>query len=1069
MNEKRMHSNIPDGMSPSKSAVAGGSGGSSFLSKSIRALHVSSPSKQKSAHNNMHRRQPTEDSLAVQISAHDEQELAADESAVIAAQPLFAPRHRRKLTPLGGRNNFDAKEDDGDTCSTGYLPSSMDVLPSTATMTSSSSSGSPDRNHLSATSSEKSGKSKSKSSKKQTKTKFALLSSQPLPRLGTDASKHSVRNISTEVLADESMTPSNETNTKAERKAYYDSLSLSRNDVAYASSSSSSFFGGVLARDGGNNNALEFRLPADGIEGGDERYQQASIFRANFSSAIGGRRRRSSHDAEHSSDFDIFHFSGPGDDEPNDDGSSIRQTGSFDTLVSRDRKFRRSPLKSRHLPGGSGESRAAASAIGRSSRSFLSDDDAYSISNLTHRSGLTTGSVETIQHSNKTRTGAKTFVGSRKIADRVKPIDEGGDESTDSDEDDDSDNDYGGSPSKMSFPKVLRKTGTKIKRALREVAGTNAKSKPGVRKGISERFVNIGDGKMGAKPRKRLGSEPGIQLNLDDTSGSSSNPNVPTRDRTHSADMKLNAIHPLPATTYFHDIDAAIVGRLDGIDILDLGPARYQTIGNSQVAIDNGPIYTPQRMVLDSLMTSGGKVVPEVVFEGPSGEVSDRWVVPVGIETVHDAANIEEEMGDGGDDAVLTCGAESTNELHELLSCFGASGAATTEVDRRESPTLLPAEASHPRSHYDANSTFRISEIWGKDAPPEKVRSFVSSSCPVDVDEDIFIIESPKHLDAVHDGIALAIRRGDFGQALRLFAKLVRSLNHRAREHDDVVIELLLASTHTNMAIICLWIGRSSEALYHANKATEKRTRHLPKDHEAIGVSFAKRGVIEFGLNDFEASLHSYRCAVAVLNKHPSKHHTMLAKLENNVGCSLFQQSRFVEAQQHFTASLEMQRPSVEGSVRREAAVFNCGLTLTNLGKVHLALDDKEMAVYVYEEALLLQTSTFPKSHDSVLRTLESLAYTKSVIGDGKEALRIYRAVHRSLVATHGENSKATMDVVSLIGALSVEQQSYGEALKCFHTLLEWQRTKLPSEHPTIVRTSQTVERIKAMLDRSTV
>ena len=419
---------------------------------------------------------------------------------------------------------------------------------------------------------------------------------------------------------------------------------------------------------------------------------------------------------------------------------------------------------------------------------------------------------------------------------------------------------------------------------------------------------------------------------------------------------------------------------------------------------------------------------------------------------------------------MLTCGAESTNELHELLPCFGASDATTTEAGKRESHThLLPAEDAHPSSHYDANSTFRISQIWGKDAPPEKVRSFVSSSCPVDVDEDIFIIESPKHWEAVHDDIALAIRRGDFGQALRLFAKLVRSLNHRAREHDDVAIELLLASTHTNMAIICLWIGRSSEALYHANKAIEKRTRHLPKDHEAIGVSFAKRGTILFGLNDFEASLHSYRCAVEVLSKHPSKHHAMRAKLENNIGCSLFQQSKFVEALQHFTASLEMQRPSVEGSVRREAAVFNCGLTLTNLGKVYLALDDKEMAVYVYEEALLLQTSTFPKSHGSVLRTLESLAYAKSVIGDGKEALRIYRAVHRSLVATHGENSKAAMDVVSLIGALSVEQQSYGEALKCFHALLEWQRTKLPSEHPIIVRTSQTVDRIKAMLDRSTV
>ena len=1082
-----MRANVQD-LSPTKSKAAsgvGGGGGGSFLAKSIRALHVS-PSKHAKAQpsstsSTAHRRRPTEDSLAVQISADDEQEIAADEATMAAAHPLlFAPRHRRTITPMGGiRNNTRTtdmleEEEDGDTCSSGYLPSSMNVLPSNATMAS-SSSGSPDRSNKLTTAGRSTGSSsgnRPKSSKKQSKTKFALLSSQPLPRLGNDASKHSTRNISTEVLADAdestSPIPPNEPNIKAERKAYYDSLALSRNDVAYAPSTASSFFGGVLARDGANN-AMEFRLPAaDGNEGGG-RYQ-ASIFRSNDNKSGGGmRHRRSSHEAEqHCSDFDIMHLSGPGCvEESNDDGSSIRQTGSFDTLVSRDRSFHLGPLRSLDRSSG-----AAASATRRSSRSFLSDEDNHSISNLTNRSGLTTGSIETVQHSNKAKRGAKHVIRLRKIADRVKPIDEDGGESTDSDHDNDGDNDYmyGESPSKKSIPKVLRKTGTKIKRALREVAGNGNKSRSGPRKGFPEQFANASDGKIGSRPRGRLGSEPGIQLNLDGSSSSNSDPYGPARDRTHSADMRLNAIHPL--STSFHEIDAAIVGRRDGIDILDLGPARYQTIGNSQVAgepIDDGPIYTPQRMVLDLLMASGGKVVPEIVFEGPSGEATDRWIVPVGIESADDGANTETKMGDEGDNAMPTCGAESTDELHELLPCFGASDDVTTEANKQESPPLFPAENSHPSFRNDDNSNFRNSRIWGKDPRPEKGISFVSSSCPVDVDEDVFIIESPEHLAAVHDCVASAIRRGEFGQALRVFAKLVRSLNYRAKEHDDVAIELLLASTHTNMAIICIWIGRSSEALYHINKATEKRSRHLPKNHSAIGVSFAKRGIIEFGLNNFEASLHSYRFAIEILSRNPSKHRAMLAKIENNIGCSLFQQSKLAEALKYFTASLELQRPSVEGSVRREAAVFNCGVTLTNLGKLYLALNDYEMAPYIYEEALLLQTSTLPKSHSSVLRTLESLAYTKSVVGDGKEALRIYKAVYRSLVAIHGESAQETIDIVSFVGALSVEQQSYGEALKCFQTLLGWQRTHLPREHPSIERTIQTIQKIEGMLNRSTV
>ena len=1035
----------------SKPAESKGSSGSSsnFLSKSMRALHVSSPSKHKastgSASTSMHKRQPTEDSLAVQISVDDEQEISADEQRLLLAgqQPLFAPRHRRMITPMGGGNKED---EDGDTTtsSSGYLSSSMNALPSNATMATCSSSGSlADQIKTCGSISQGNndgGKKKSKSKKE--KTKFTLLNTKPLPRLGNDSAKHSTRNISTEVLADEQDSQT-EYDTQAERRAYYDSLQLSRNDFVYASSSSTtsnSFFGGVLGWDGGGagNNAEEFRLPTE-----ENKIYHASIFRSSGT-------RRSSDEGVHRSDFDIqlsgqHYMYGKVDDD--DGSSSIRHSGSFDTMVSRDRSFYLGPLKTKQSHG------AVAFVTRRSTKSILSEEDNASVSNMTYRSGVTTASVETMRHSNRAMRGNRqNIIRSRKVADRVT-IDERDSQSSgaDSDRDYDSDNDYGAkSPSKKSIPKVLRKTGTKLKRALREVAGSNTKSsRPSPKKGVSEHTFGVtNDGIVDTRPRRRLGSEPGIQLTLDDAVCNGRDfYHGPCRARIHSADMKPNTAYP-SSTSTFHEIDAAIIGRLDGVDILDLGPARYQTTGGES---ERGPIYTPRRMVLDLLTSSGGKAGPEIIFEGPSGEASDRWIASVGKALVIDE-NSTNKRNDCGDDS-----AESAAECHELLPCFGASRVDTVDKQNSsETPTYLPAEGHHPPLR-DGGIRF------------EEHLPFASSSCPVDVDEDIFIIENSRHLDAVHETVASAIRRGMLGQALRTFAKLIRSLKYRAREHDDAMIELLLASTHTNMAIVCLWMERAGEALHHINSATKIRTEYFPKSHPAVAVSFAKRGLVEFCINDIDASLHSYRCAIDILTSHPPQHQAMLAKLENNIGCSLFQQSKSEEALKHFTISLEMQRPWVEGDVRREAAVFNCGVTLTNLGKAYLALKDYSLAPYAYEEALLLQTSTFAKSHRSVLRTLESLAYVKSVVGDGKEALRIYRAVYRSLVATHGENSQSVMDIVSLIGALSVEQQSYGEALKCFHSLLEWQKEKLPSDHPTIVRTSQTVARIEAMLDRSTV
>ena len=185
--------------------------------------------------------------------------------------------------------------------------------------------------------------------------------------------------------------------------------------------------------------------------------------------------------------------------------------------------------------------------------------------------------------------------------------------------------------------------------------------------------------------------------------------------------------------------------------------------------------------------------------------------------------------------------------------------------------------------------------------------------------------------------------------------------------------------------------------------------------------------------------------------------------------CCHYQGANFSEALKAFTAGLDIQRTWMEGRVRREGIVFDTSVTLSNMAKTYLQLNDSEMTFYMYEEALLLQTSTFKKDHDSVIETLESIAFAKIETGDVAEALRILKSIHRAQVAKNGPRSKEAIEVEGLMGSIYVQRRNYGDALQCFKSVLEWQENQLPGNHPSVLNARLTVEKIGGMLERSTV
>mmetsp|Transcript_16142 Transcript_16142/g.35079 ORF Transcript_16142/g.35079 Transcript_16142/m.35079 type:complete len:1151 (-) Transcript_16142:88-3540(-) len=1026
-----------------------------------------------------HERTPTEDSMAV----------LADDAAELDAGPRLFAQHRRTVTPMKNapRNVEEA---------------SMDVLPSFGSadsdknvqgatkLNSSSNSSSSNRidkspMRIGGGSGGGKGAKKKKGSKEIRSThaaKFdvkAIKGPPPLPRLGTDVhgSSRTTRGIS-----------------DVSTEALNGSLSIDtggiHSDTPPAASAAGpksplSFFGGVLSS------------PASAAASSDRGKEESSIFRAAASRSKSGKAKRRASSDNKGPDVGFWAeyesiMGGNG---------AVPQAGSFDTLLSRDRSY--------HHNRASSSSRGSSRRSKRMQRSLLDYEDHVdnaSISNLTQRSVATTGSIETVRHSNAvgkkrgdTSSRRLAIGSSRSIAGRIKPIAEdedvaaagsGGDATPSS-----------SSSGSGTLPKVLRKTGTKIKRALRDVTGRGGDGrdgKPGVRKGLSERFGLAGTAARTKSPvrRGRLGSEPDFRSQETPRHASA-------RPRLSSADQMLSLRRVMPSAAHVpraaenrdqcpltrEDIeDAALRSRLDGLDVINLGSARYNTIKGEKDMADDGDgespapslRHTPALMIHDMLRASGGKSPPEIILEGYDPGGQDRWTVRIEDVETGQRPNSNDKAQNAEEDP-------ATTECQEFLPCFISSDPPQLQHTDDESEVRLdPPEEHHP---FGSRVLLEM-EMWGKDSspPPEilsrikqaereqkqieedkgsDILSISAASCPVDIDEDIFIIESPEHLRSIHEAAESAIRQGSLDKALHVFDKIVRSLN--SCEEGGVNADLLLAATHHNMAILALWLDNLGGARRHINESIRIRNECLPNNHPGLAVSFAKHGVISFALEDLEAAKFAFRRAISIRQAYLPHDHLEMGKLYNNLGCCHYQGANFPEALKAFTAGLDIQRTWMEGRVRREGIVFDTSVTLSNMGKCYLKLNDCDMTFYMYEEALLLQTSTFKKDHDSVIETLESIAFAKIKTGEVAEALRILKGIHRAQVAKNGPRSKEAIEVEGLMGSIYVQRRSYGDALQCFKSVLEWQENQLPGNHPSVLNARLTVEKIGGMLERSTV
>ena len=254
----------------------------------------------------------------------------------------------------------------------------------------------------------------------------------------------------------------------------------------------------------------------------------------------------------------------------------------------------------------------------------------------------------------------------------------------------------------------------------------------------------------------------------------------PMRDRVKSADGAKQSAGlagdklTLRKTTEF---DMAIRGRLDGMDILSLGPAGRSCLPDdsvSEVTLSSQPspivVKTddgdgPERLTIDSnvdplqlsftgmsttcspaemvsemIWTSAGREIPELILEGfiPGG--GDRWCVRLDIDSVANRSTystpVPPDKGDADGDestAVSTEDGSPTIPMHKLWDRMWGD-------DR---PPPIP-------SHMDTGNP--------EDQNEDTMQLAAKCSVPIDLDEDAFIIDSPEHLKSVHNLVMIPLQ-----------------------------------------------------------------------------------------------------------------------------------------------------------------------------------------------------------------------------------------------------------------------------------------------------------------------
>jgi len=499
--------------------------------------------------------------------------------------------------------------------------------------------------------------------------------------------------------------------------------------------------------------------------------------------------------------------------------------------------------------------------------------------------------------------------------------------------------------------------------------------------------------------------------------------------------------------------DDAIRGKLDGIDVLSLGSARYVSYIGSKSKSLAGQRYTLRSMVSDTLWSSSGREMPEIVLEGFDHTGNDRWTVLIEDDT---AASVDD------------CTSSTTRQRMKQrnLDCEIDDSSMRGYGDEGIEVTVVPTH-------------LLLSQIWGNDeAPPpthdvkfEKSRSSLCggehdnngglravSSCPIDTEKNIFLIKNEDHIQSVHNIAVVPLKYGQFDESICVFKKILRSLKHskRFKNHHH-----LLRACYHNLGILHMWNGRYEEALTQFNKAISVRIKATTFLHPSVAVSLSKVGLASFALEQLDNALKAFEKALEIRRKVLHFNNMEVAKLLNNIAAVHYQKGEKKVALRKYNEALAIMNALIQGPVRRESLVYETSVILSNMGKIYIERKKYQKAYVMFENALMIQISTFKRSHDCILTTLGSIAFLYVKGGEISKALMLYTSLFAMQIEKFGPMTFEAIETQGLMSMLYIQLGRYQEAQSCLKEVLKWQKLNLDKHHPALTNTNNTIKKLR--------
>ena len=215
--------------------------------------------------------------------------------------------------------------------------------------------------------------------------------------------------------------------------------------------------------------------------------------------------------------------------------------------------------------------------------------------------------------------------------------------------------------------------------------------------------------------------------------------------------------------------------------------------------------------------------------------------------------------------------------------------------------------------------------------------------------------------------------------------------------------------------------------------------------------------------------------------------HAECAKIIHNIGIVRFHQGE-KKALNYLIEALKIQQMWIQGSLCRECTIFDTSITLSNMAKFYLKKREYEVAAYLYEEALQLQTSVFRKDHKAVLDNLSNIAFSKALADEKTNALevsstyeviyeflnwilrcspfhlQIYKSLYERQVDKFGYDSHEAVETQGFMSIIHIQQSNYSEAFRCLCDVLQWQYFRLDKNHPALLNTMDTIHELNVYI-----